>query len=144
MENLLRKLSKSGYKITPQRRLILEFLQHHRHQSADDICAALKAKEPNISLGTVYRNLTLLISLGVVNGLDFKDGRIRYEINDYHHHHLVCLGCGHTVEFPGCNLEAALKGTIDRNSFQVTGHSLEVFGYCPACQRAAGQQEGEI
>lgn len=134
MEKLLSRLSASGYKITPQRRLILEVLQQKRHQTAEDICSALKEKEPNISLGTIYRNLTILLSLGLVTGLDFRDGRIRYELNDSHHHHLVCLGCGETVEFPGCNLEEVLRDTVKRTDFHITGHCLEVFGYCRVCR----------
>ncbi|NMA62988.1 MAG: transcriptional repressor [Syntrophomonadaceae bacterium] len=136
MKKMLEKLSTGGYRITPQRRLILETLKEgKRHQTADDICAALKDKQPNISPGTVYRNLNLLISLNLVAGVDFQDGRIRYEINDSHHHHLVCLGCGDIVEFPECNLKEFLGETVERHCFQVTGHTMEVFGYCRSCHK---------
>jgi len=140
LNSFLQRLAAGGYRITPQRRLILEVLQQGaRHQTAEDICASLQQKEPNISLGTVYRNLNILISLGLVTGVDFKDGRIRYELNDSHHHHLVCLNCGNTVEFPGCNLEETLGDIIGRTRFKITGHILEVFGYCRACQEPDGR-----
>lgn len=133
MDFLLEQLSANGYKITPQRRLILEVLRENRHASADDICAMLKTKEPNISLGTVYRNLALLLRLGIITGVDFRDGRTRYELNDSHHHHLVCMGCGKLVEFPGCDLRNILGDTADKVNFRVIDHSLEVFGYCGDC-----------
>ncbi len=133
MQPLLRKLKAKGYKVTPQRRLILEVLHENRHASAEDICAVLKQKEPNISLGTVYRNLSLLTKLGVVTAVDFRDGRLRYELNDSHHHHLVCIGCGKLVEFPGCDLKNILGDAAERADFRVVDHSLEVFGYCREC-----------
>ena len=133
MEALLRQLSANGYKITPQRRLILEMLRENRHASAEDICAVLKQKEPNISLGTVYRNLALLMRLSIVTAVDFRDGRLRYELNDSHHHHLICMRCGKLVEFPGCDLKNILGDAAEKVNFRVIDHSLEVFGYCGEC-----------
>jgi len=138
LNQLMQKLSLKGYKLTPQRRLILEILNRERHLSADEIFDRVKKSQPNVSFGTVYRNLNILTELGLINQLDFKDGRYRFEIHKAHHHHLVCLDCGIAIEMEVCPLSQLVGEIADSNNFKVKCHNFEVFGYCSKCQKSKG------
>ena len=100
----LQKLRDCGFKLTPQRRAVLELFcsggaQHLTAQQAHD---AIRDREPSIGLVTVYRCLELFTSVGILDKIKFNDGFDRYERRPDsagHHHHLVCTGCGQVVEF---------------------------------------------
>lgn len=135
-EEILAHLVSRKCKLTPQRREILRVLVRARtHLSAREIFDRLRRKNPGISFDTVYRTLSILKDLHIVNQLDFQDGRSRYELNrQEHHHHVVCLRCGGAWEIRGCPVEHMSvedKGPAD---FQVTGHRFEIFGYCRDCR----------
>ena len=117
-----------GYKATPQRLAILEAIAAEQHQSLEGI----RARCPGVGMVTVYRTLGLLSGLGLVRRLDLGSGP-RYELAEDHHHHLVCEGCGQIREFEQCPLD--LRGLPgDYGDFQVSAHSLEVYGTCSECR----------
>ena len=118
LDSLIQQLTKEGFKVTPQRKLLLEILQKSEgHLSAEDIFEEIRASQPNVSFGTVYRNLGILCGLGVVTQLDFKDGRSRFEISSGHHHHLVCLDCGNAIDVPMCPFSKTISDTAIANNF---------------------------
>lgn len=135
MTGLLNELSAHGYKITPQRRIILQVLSNsRRHLSAEEIGDKVKQIEPGISVATVYRNLNLLAEIGIVSRLDLHEGPARYELNQGHDHHLVCLGCGHAIKLGVCPMQGEIKKIIEESGFEVNSHHFEVTGYCQECQ----------
>lgn len=140
MHDLQQKLREKGYKITPQRKIVLQaFLDHQdRHLSAEDVYQLVKPLSHDIGIATVYRTLEVLSELGVLQKIDFGDGRGRYELNDaneiHHHHHLICVSCGKVKEFDDDLLET-LEGIIARKSnFQIIDHQVKFYGYCSECQ----------
>jgi Fur family transcriptional regulator, ferric uptake regulator len=128
LEAAVAKIRGSGYKATPQRQAVWEAVAAGRHQSLEGI----RARCPEVGMVTVYRTLGLLSGLGLVRRLDLGDGP-RYELAEDHHHHLICEGCGEITEFERCALD--LRGFPDiGDEFQVSAHSLEVYGTCSDCR----------
>jgi Fur family ferric uptake transcriptional regulator len=120
------KIRGRGYKATPQRLAVLRALAAERHQSLGEI----RARCPEVGLVTIYRTLDLLSEIGVVRRLDLGDGP-RYELAEDHHHHLICESCGEVSEFEECPLDLRRLEDI---AFEVSSHSLEIYGRCAACR----------
>ncbi|MGI2336456.1 MAG: Fur family transcriptional regulator [Dehalogenimonas sp.] len=135
LQQLLRQIKTAGYKLTPQRRAVVEFMvKRDTPATPQSLYAALKPNHPEIGLVTIYRTLDLLDKLGLLcrftggNSPEFKTGPPE------HHHHLVCSSCGDVVDFTGhCPLE--LQSALERDTgFRITDHKLEFTGYCRSCQ----------
>lgn len=136
-EAVLQKLRERGYKITPQRRVILEALTKlGKAASALEIVASARQVFPDMSLDTVYRNLNLFTDIGVTSQVNLRGGEAsRFEIErDGHHHHLVCLKCGDAVCLDFCPIDEQDIAAAEMHGFKVMGHVLELYGYCPACR----------
>lgn len=140
LKDLRGKLYERGYKMTPQRKEILQiFVEHPEHLSAEDVYGMLREKESEIGLATVYRALDLLSKLGILVQIDFGDGCARYELNTadpnvHHHHHLICRNCKKVIEFDEDLLDE-LEEIISRKSgFKILNHEVKFFGYCKECQ----------
>lgn len=124
----------SGIRTTKQRQLILDIIRRRQgHLTADEIFQSAKLEQPNISLGTVYRNLELLSQIGILTKAVFVDGKARYELAASHHHHLICLSCGGTVDLPLCPIDETVAAFITANKFKVCHHHFEIYGYCAQC-----------
>lgn len=136
MEPWPQKLKISGLKITPQRLLIIKVLEdlgEEYHPGAEEIWRGVAAREPNISRATVYRNLKQLVDSGIINELYFRDGKARFELNQEHHHHFVCLTCGGTEKISAAEkLEEVFKEIGLKR--KVVSHQFEVFGICNDCE----------
>lgn len=127
------------YKLTPQRKLILEiFLENQdEHLSAEEVYRLIQEKGEDIGLATIYRTLDLLDELGVLHKLNFGDGKSRYEINksekSHHHHHLICVKCHEIMEVKD-DLLQKLEETIEKeHDFEILDHRVKFYGYCPLC-----------
>lgn len=106
-------------------------------RSAEEVYRRAKRDRSNLGLVTVYRTLDALVAEGLAQAVHLGDGRVRYELTDSgHHHHLVCLSCGTVERVEGCLLRAD-AGKRGGRGFTVTGHRLELVGYCAACRRSA-------
>lgn len=140
IREILNRLREKDYKLTPQRRLVVETLLEHsgRHLSAEDIYGIIKEQNPEIGLATVYRTLELLSELNVLLKLDFGDGRSRYEFSEeaHHHHHLICLNCGRVEEFAEDLLDRLEEEVERRSGFDVTDHQVKFYGRCRECRGA--------
>jgi len=135
MVRILKKLTSSGYKITPQRRLILEVIAgSDRHLTAEEVSEKVKEMQPSISLATIYRNINLLVELSLLSKLDLHSGPPRYELFQGHGHHLVCLGCGAAIKLGICPMQGDVLKVIEENGFEVYSHHFEITGYCKECQ----------
>lgn len=126
--------NKVGIKTSKQRDAILSVLQGTTsHPSADWIYENVKLDFPKISLGTVYRNLSLLTDLNVIMKLDVGDGVDRYDANYTPHYHLFCNNCGRLID-----LNLPYNSTLDKDaektdSVKINYHSLIFNGLCQEC-----------
>jgi Fur family transcriptional regulator, ferric uptake regulator len=131
-------LKKAGLKVTLPRMKILEFLEKSnvRHRSAEDIYRALLDDGEEIGLATVYRVLTQFEAAGLVERHHFESGQAVFELNEKgHHDHIVCVSCGKVEEFFDEMIEARQREVAALKGFEVTDHSLTLYGKCPACQK---------
>jgi len=134
MNKWKQKLKDAELKVTPQRLFILKSLEkmgEEAHPDAEDIYKSIQEYEHNISRATVYRNLKTLINNGIINELYFQDGKSRYELNQEHHHHFVCISCGKSEKISSLPLLPILDELASTR--EVISHHFEVFGYCEHC-----------
>lgn len=138
-----KELEKNSYRLTPQREAVVDVLITNAddHLSAEEVFLYTKKLYAEIGLATIYRNLELLESLGIIHRFEYGDGQSRYEIKlgddeEHYHHHLICRGCGAIGEYKSDLLEAIEKRIADETGFQVTDHCLRFFGLCANCQKA--------
>jgi Fur family ferric uptake transcriptional regulator len=135
MEN--QELRKAGLKVTLPRVKILEILESNnvRHMSAEDMYKALLESGEDIGLATVYRVLTQFETAGLVTRHHFEGGHSVFEINEgSHHDHIVCVKCGRVDEFTDDVIEQRQRAIADRTGYEMTDHSLYIYGICPQCR----------
>ena len=131
------ELSEQGYRLTPQRIMILLAIENSdNHISAEEIHAQIVAKYPSVNISTVYRTLELLKRLGLVTETDLGEGRVRYHPAEKgHHHHLVCRKCGGIIDLDE-SLLASLKSALLREyEFNADLRHLAIFGRCVNCSK---------
>ncbi len=133
--NMLSKLSEGGYRLTPQRMMILSAIEYSdRHISAEEIYAQVVAKYPQVNISTVYRTLELLKQLGLVTETDLGGGRVRYHPAEKgQHHHLVCQQCGAVVDLDESLLSSLKQTLLQRYQFIADLRHLAIFGRCARC-----------
>ena len=140
-KNLRKTLAENNYKMTPQRKGILQVFVDNpdEHLSAEEVYDILKENDFDFGLATVYRNVELLNELGILAKVDFGDGCARYELSTtdpkiHNHHHLICLNCRKVIEFEE-DLLGGLEDFIETKSgFQIVNHEVKFFGYCSECR----------
>jgi Fe2+ or Zn2+ uptake regulation protein len=132
-------LRQHGRRVTNQRRLILEAVRAtDTHPTAEWVHRQVRRHLPRISLGTVYRNLRLLVEEGLIQELD-SGGYGRYDGNTTRHHHFTCQECGQIID-----LALPVDRTLDhraasRTGFEVSHHRIEFYGRCAACRAKDGR-----
>jgi Fur family ferric uptake transcriptional regulator len=105
------------------------------HPSADEIYDMVRRELPQISLGTVYRNLELLSEHGLIKKLEFSSSQRRFDGIIRNHYHLRCTGCGQ-IEDSGLEPIATLEEDLRKISdYDIVGHRLEFIGLCPKCKQ---------
>lgn len=137
-EVLARYLEEHNLKHTKQRDVILEaFLGSRGHVTSEELYQLVREQNPNIGYTTVYRTMKLLADAGVAQERHFDDGVTRYELEQEHHDHLVCLRCGRIIEFECEEIEVAQSHVAREHGFEVLRHRHELYGNCAECQDAA-------
>ena len=129
-------LRKAGLKVTGPRIKILALLENadNRHLSAEEIYKALLESGEEVGLATVYRVLTQFEQAGLITRHNFEGGVSVFELeHDEHHDHLVCERCGKVVEFVDEVIEQHQAEIAKQYSFQLTEHSLILYGICGDC-----------
>lgn len=125
----------SAFRMTRQREVLLEELcRCADHPTADQLYARVRRRLPRISLGTVYRNLEVLASRGMITRVDVPGAPRRYDGNTYEHGHARCVKCGKLVDVPHEPCREIEKLYRGWKSFRVTGHRLELLGLCARCE----------
>jgi Fur family ferric uptake transcriptional regulator len=135
-QTLIDKLRLQGYRITPQREMIIEALAHSDHHlSAEQIFASVQERVRGVNLATVYRTLDLLIGQGLASRLDLGDGQVVYATSHHGPHiHLVCRQCGHVTDADH-ELVASLGLEIQSQyGFTADLQHISILGVCSACQ----------
>lgn len=132
---LAEELSGSGYRLTPQRMMILEQVEAAEgHISAEEILKRILPRYPALNVSTVYRTLELLKAQGLVTETDMGDGIRRFHaITQAHHHHLVCRSCGKVTELDEGALLPLCQTLKREYGFKAEMHHLAIFGYCAHC-----------
>ncbi len=133
-------LRKAGLKVTLPRLKVLEILEQtaQRHMSAEDVYKALLEIGEEIGLATVYRVLTQFESAGLVSRLSIEGGHAVFELIDgSHHDHLLCVSCNRIEEFVDEVIEERQRIIAAEKGFEMTEHSLYIYGICKECQKTA-------
>ncbi len=133
------------YRNTKQRQAILDAIEGHGgHLTAEEVYKIVKRRHPQLSLGTVYRNLRVLARQDFVRELDLGMAITYFETVKDKHYHLVCRICGGITDV-GLELERKLMRVVERSSdvtsemggFQIEQHRLDFVGICNPCQSTA-------
>lgn len=136
IELILAALREKGYRITPQRQIIVKkIVGAEKFLTAAEIWQLVRTQHKDIGLDTVYRNINILISLGVLTPIEGigKEG-IRYELADRsHHHHIVCVKCGRAVCLDYCPINEKFLALLKDSGFELLRHNVELYGLCAQC-----------
>jgi Fur family ferric uptake transcriptional regulator len=121
---------------TKQRAAITELLDSlEEFKSAQELHDELRRRGENIGLTTVYRTLQTMSTTNQVDTLRTDTGESVYRrCSTHHHHHLVCRGCGATVEVEGPEVETWATEVAAKHGFTDVSHTVEIFGTCSACE----------
>jgi Fur family ferric uptake transcriptional regulator len=133
---LIAELRRQGYRLTPQREMIVEAVAHAgRHVTAEEVYEQVRARASAVNLATVYRTLDLLVELGLISRADLGDGRVTYASPIHGPHcHLVCRRCGCVIE-ADYELVAPLGEQLqERYRFVADLDHVAIPGVCADCQ----------
>ena len=136
------------YRMTLQRRVILEEVKKdHSHPTADAIYERVRKRLPRISMGTVYRNLDVLASCGLIHKIEPGLSQMRFDGDTHDHYHLTCTRCGKIEDAPidvsDDTLETLENALGHLTRYGIFGHKLEFLGLCRECQeREASLPDG--
>jgi Fur family transcriptional regulator, ferric uptake regulator len=133
------QLRARGYRVTPQRQLVLEAVTALEHATPEEICARVRQTARGVNISTVYRTLELLEQLSLVTHSHLSHGAPSYHLAaEAEHVHLVCRVCGR-IEEVGPDAVAPLVTALEAGQdFETDVRHLAVFGRCGRCRRAAG------
>lgn len=131
------KLSELGYRLTPQRMMIVSAIEDSDHHiSAEEIYARVLARYPHVNISTIYRTLELLKESGLVTETDMGEGRVRYHpAGKGHHHHLVCRECGAIIDLDESVLSSLKNALLKEYKFTADLKHLAIFGQCIKCKK---------
>lgn len=130
-------LRHAGYKLTPQRRAILNAISTSRdHLTPGEIYERVRQEHQSIGLVTVYRTLDVLTGLGLICEVHSGGNCRSYLMRrpQEHHHHLICSKCGTVADFTDCDLTELVQRLSRETGFEIEGHLLEFTGRCRNCQ----------
>jgi Fur family transcriptional regulator, ferric uptake regulator len=128
-------LRASGYRVTPQRQLVLEAVTKLNHASPEDIFAEVHQKASGVNVSTIYRTLELLEQLGLVTHTHLGHGAPRYHLAaEAQHVHLVCRGCGRVTEVAPETAHPLVAVLDEQQGFETDVGHLTVFGKCRDCR----------
>jgi Fur family ferric uptake transcriptional regulator len=132
---LVETLRRQGYRLTPQREMILIAIQDaDGHLTAEEICARVQARYPYVNISTIYRNINFLKQLHLITETDLGQGRMQYELAvPEHHHHLVCQRCGEMWQVEHRFLKPLENALWREYGFRADMEHFAIFGTCGRC-----------
>ena len=140
-------LKQGGYKITNQRKVVLETLYTHRkdHLTVDEVYQYVRETNPEVGLATVYRNIQILNRLGIIEKISFDDKDIRYEIFyediPLHHYHLICKQCGKVDELELDFINRYKDFLKEEKDFEALEAQIKIYGLCRECIEQNKQEQ---
>lgn len=140
MEHDLRRtwdeeLRSRGYRVTPQRQLVLEAVASLEHATPEDIAASVQRTAKGVNISTIYRTLELLDNLGLVTHTHLNHGAPIYHLaSDAEHVHLVCQDCGRVDQVSPDMVRPLCTALDDKQGFETNVTHLTVFGRCRDCR----------
>ena len=129
-KNIIKRCEQNGLRMTEQRRIVAQVLETSEdHPDVDELYTRASKLDPKISIATVYRAVKLFEEVGILDKLEFGDGRARYEDADRDHHdHLIDMQTGEVIEFIDPEIEALQEKIANRVGYTLKDHRLELFG----------------
>ncbi len=130
MTDIVARCEAKGLRMTDQRRTVARVVgDSEDHPDVEELYARAAALDPRISLATVYRTVKLFEEAGILEKLEFGDGRARYEDAERDHHdHLIDVNSGQVIEFVDPEIEALQERIAARLGYKLIGHRLELLG----------------
>lgn len=121
-------------KYSKQREMILRFLQSRKdHPTADVVYTNVREVYPNISLGTVYRNLQLLADIGEIQKINVGDGAEHFDYDTSVHYHFACKSCGKVTDLDSEGIEDVMETASRKFPGRIDSLKTVFYGSCPDC-----------
>ncbi|WP_050527419.1 Fur family transcriptional regulator [Pseudorhodobacter aquimaris] len=129
-KDIIARCEAKGLRMTEQRRIVARVIgEAVDHPDVEELYTRASAIDPRISLATVYRSVKLFEEAGILERLEFGDGRARYEDAERDHHdHLIDMHSGEVIEFVDPEIEALQERIAARLGYHLKGHRLELYG----------------
>lgn len=129
-KTIIARCEAKGLRMTGQRRVIAQVLQDSDdHPDVEELYARASAMDAGISIATVYRTVKLFEEAGILERLEFGDGRARYEDAEREHHdHLIDMNTGEVIEFCDPEIEELQERIARKLGYELRGHKLELYG----------------
>lgn len=130
MADIIARCEARGLRMTDQRRVVARVIgDAEDHPDVEELYARAARIDPRISIATVYRTVKLFEEAGILDKLEFGDGRARYEDAERDHHdHLIDVNSGDVIEFVDPEIEALQERIAARLGYRLVGHRLELLG----------------
>ncbi|ESW60648.1 MAG: Fur family transcriptional regulator [Rhodobacter sp. CACIA14H1] len=130
MADIIARCEAKGLRMTEQRRVVARVIgEAEDHPDVEELYARAAKLDPRISIATVYRTVKLFEEAGILDRLEFGDGRARYEDAERDHHdHLIDVNSGDVIEFVDPEIEALQERIAARLGYRLVGHRLELLG----------------
>lgn len=127
---IIQRCEAKGLRMTGQRRVIAKVLEESAdHPDVEELYARASAVDACISIATVYRTVKLFEEAGILDKLEFGDGRARYEDAERDHHdHLIDMNSGEVIEFVDAEIEELQERIAQKLGYELRGHRLELYG----------------
>lgn len=129
-ETIVARCEAKGLRMTEQRRIVARVIgAAEDHPDVEELYTRASAIDPRISIATVYRTVKLFEEAGILERLEFGDGRARYEDAERDHHdHMIDMNSGQVIEFVDPEIEALQQKIAERLGYKLVGHRLELYG----------------
>ncbi len=131
------RLKSAGYRLTQARLTVLAvFEAEHGHITSADVLEKVERIKPAIGRASVFRTLDLFTQLGIIRPtyIDTSSTPTYVMMHGGHHHHVICTACKRFYEFDDCGMEALTRNLEETLDMRISGHLLEFYGLCAACQ----------
>jgi Fur family peroxide stress response transcriptional regulator len=134
IEQIVASLREEGFRITPQRFAIMDYLlKTEDHPSADLIHKVIRKRYPMVSLSTIYKTLELLKEKKLVNEMDVE-GEARFDAHTDQHINLVCMNCGKIDDIDEDSLKEIQVKAARKSKYLILKSNFELLGYCSNCK----------
>lgn len=144
-EKIQRRIRNYGFRLTPQRAMILNAIASRgEHVTFDEILHDVRATAPSVSAATVYRNLDTFSRYRLIHGNEVAGGKLYELANEENHHHLICHKCWGDTKIDDGTVRKLFKQLDKQTGFLVLGEHYVFMGLCPTCRREEGDTLGRF